>query len=112
MKKDLNIEETDRVWNGREWMTRSEAREQARQMRQDYKEGRLRNGLYRFGRKAPTAAELRAQWLEQQRHEAEIRRLHETITAREATGVNPLPTDADRQQWHDRYFSDATASGC
>ena len=29
--------------------------------------------MMRFGRKAPTAAELRAQWLEQQRHEAEIR---------------------------------------
>lgn len=26
-----------------------------------------------FGRKTPTAAELRAQWQEQQRHEAEIR---------------------------------------
>ena len=29
--------------------------------------------MMRFGRKAPTAAELRAQWQEQQRHEAEIR---------------------------------------
>ena len=29
--------------------------------------------MMRFGRKAPTAAELRALWLEQQRHEAEIR---------------------------------------
>ena len=29
--------------------------------------------LMQFGRKAPTAAELRVQWLEQQRHEAEIR---------------------------------------
>jgi len=29
--------------------------------------------MMRFGRKAPTTAELRAQWLEQQRHEAEIR---------------------------------------
>ena len=56
MKKDLNIEETDRVWNGREWMTRSEAREQARQMRQDYKEGRLMNGLYRFGLSATDTA--------------------------------------------------------
>ena len=41
---------------------------------------------------------------------AQMRRLHETITAREATGVSPLPTDTDRQQWHDRYFSDATES--
>ena len=150
MKKDLNIEETDRVWNGREWMTRSEWRAWCEKMRPSQEELRLGNNpealaqmrtamivdvhrrqwagnqelqeemrrlhmtlrMMRFGRKAPTAAELRAQWLEQQRHEAEIRRLHETITAREATGVSPLPTDADRQQWHDRYFSNATASGC
>ena len=158
MKKDLNIEETDRVWNGREWMTRSEWRAWCEKMRPSREElarlnmklQRLSNNqeamaqmrtamivdvhrrqwagnqelqeemrrlhmtlrMMRFGRKAPTAAELRAQWLEQQRHEAEIRRLHETITAREATGVSPLPTDADRQQWHDRYFSNATASGC
>lgn len=45
MKQDLNIEEWNEI--------------QARMMQ--------------FGRKPPTAAELRAQWLEQQRHEAEIR---------------------------------------
>jgi hypothetical protein len=124
MKKDLYIEETDRVWNGREWMTRSEAREQARQMRQDYKEGRLRNGLYRFGRKGNNPEALaqmrtamivdvhRRQWAGNQELQEEMRRLHEAITAREATGVSQLPTDTDRQQWHDRYFSDATASGC
>lgn len=32
-----------------------------------------RYGLTLYGRKAPTATELRAQWQEQQRHEAEIR---------------------------------------
>lgn len=119
MKKDLNIEETDRVWNGREWMTRSEWRAWCEKMRPSQEElarlnmklQRLSNNpealaqmrtamivdvhrrqwagnqelqeemrrlhmtlrMMRFGRKAPTAAELRAQWLEQQRHEAEIR---------------------------------------
>ena len=94
MKQDLSIEE----WN--------EIQEKARK----WNGAHMALRMMRFGRKAPTAAELRAQWLEQQRHEAEIRRMHETITAREATGVSPLQTDADRQQWHDRYFSDATAS--
>lgn len=92
MKKDLNIEETSRVWNGREWMTRSEAREQVRQMRQDYKEGRLKNGLYRFGRKSNNPEALqrtamivdvhRRQWAGNQELQKEMRRMHEAITAK------------------------------
>jgi len=96
MKKDLNIEETDRVWNGREWMTRSEWRAWCEKMKPSREElARLNMKLQRLGNN-PEAL-------------AQMRRLHEAITAREATGVSPLPTDADRQQWHDRYFSDATA---
>lgn len=57
MKQDLNIEE----WNG--------IQEKAR----CWNRAHMALRMMRFGRKAPTAAELRAQWLEQQRHEAEIR---------------------------------------
>ena len=57
MKQNLSIEE----WN--------EIQEKARK----WNGAHMALRMMRFGRKAPTAAELRAQWLEQQRHEAEIR---------------------------------------
>ena len=86
MKQDLNIEE----WNGIQEKTRRWNREHgvtpqmqaridaARTHRPLYDQAMIQRAhmalrMMRFGRKAPTAAELKAQWLEQQRHEAEIR---------------------------------------
>ena len=119
MKKDLNIEETDRVWNGREWMTRSEWRAWCEKMRPSREElARLNMKLQRLGNNPEALTQMRTamivdvhrrQWAGNQELQEEMQRLHETITAREATGVSPLQTDADRQQWYDRYFSDATA---
>lgn len=50
----------------RQWAGNQELQEEMRRLHMTLR-------MMRFGRKAPTAAELRAQWLEQQRHEEEIR---------------------------------------
>lgn len=86
MKQDLNIEEWNEIqartrrWNREHGVTpQMQARiDAARAHRPMYDQAMIQRAhmalrMMRFGRKAPTAAELRAQWLEQQRHEAEIR---------------------------------------
>lgn len=86
MKQDLNIEEWNEIqektrrWNREHGVTpQMQARiDAARTHRPLYDQAMIQRAhmalrMMRFGRKAPTAAKLRAQWLEQQRHEAEIR---------------------------------------
>ena len=86
MKQDLNIEEWNEIqektrrWNREHGVTpQMQARiDAAARQRPMYDQAMIQRAhmalrMMRFGRKAPTAAELRAQWLEQQRHEAEIR---------------------------------------
>lgn len=67
--KQLSSEE----WNEIQARTRRWNREHGVTPQMQARIDAATSGLMQFGRKAPTAAELRAQWLEQQRHEAEIR---------------------------------------
>ena len=86
MKQNLNIEEWNEIqertrrWNREHGVNpQMQARiDAARKQRPLYDQAMIQSvhmtlRMMRFGRKAPTAAELMAQWLEQQRHEAEIR---------------------------------------
>jgi hypothetical protein len=90
MKKDLNIEETDRVWNGREWMTRSEWRAWCEKMKPSLEElarlnmklQRLSNNPEALQRTAMIVDVHRRQWAGNQELQEEIRRLHEAITAK------------------------------
>ena len=92
MKKDLNIEEADRVWNGREWMTRSEWRAWCEKMKPSREElARLNMKLQRLSNNPEALAQMRTamivgvhrrQWAGNQELQEEMRRLHEAITAK------------------------------